>query len=99
MIPFRTTRRSALRALGVGVASGAIALSVGPAAAAAADRVFIGPATQARAEDVDPVLLKLGAQIQHLMRRYAVPGVAAGLRINGREYASGWGITNVEYPM
>src|SRR5436190_2556296 len=98
MIPLRTTRRSALRALGIGVAGGALALSVGPAAAAA-DRVFFGRAVQARAEEVTPVLMELGAQIQDLMRRYGVPGVAAGLRIDGREYASGWGTTNVEYPM
>jgi CubicO group peptidase (beta-lactamase class C family) len=43
-------------------------------------------------------LAELGEQIQQLMRDNDVPGVAVGVRLDGRDHSAGFGVTNIEYP-
>jgi CubicO group peptidase (beta-lactamase class C family) len=87
------TRRGAVRALGFAAMGSAVVLSSGPPG------ILLGPhITYAQAQSTDPVLADLGDQVQMLMRNARVPGVAIGLRIDGQNHSSGWGITNLEYP-
>jgi hypothetical protein len=88
MTPVRMTRRSAVRALGFVAAGGALAWSSGTPGLLMAPRVV-----HAQTNNDDPALSGLGDQVQRLMRDTGVPGVAIGLRINGRNYSAGWGVT------
>jgi CubicO group peptidase (beta-lactamase class C family) len=47
----------------------------------------------------DLLLHALDEKIEAAMDRYHIPGVAAGVFYNGREYVRGYGITNVDYPV
>jgi CubicO group peptidase (beta-lactamase class C family) len=51
------------------------------------------------APDADPALDALGEQVRPLMARHQVPGVAAGVLLDGQAHTAGWGVTNVEAPL
>jgi CubicO group peptidase (beta-lactamase class C family) len=73
------------------------------AAAAAALAAPGGPGRVARAAtaapETDAALEALGAQIRPLMDRHQVPGVAAGILLDGTAHAAGWGVLSVEAPL
>src|SRR5262249_33481141 len=46
----------------------------------------------------DPLFRALDEKIEAAIARYHIPGVAVGVLHNGREYARGYGVTNVDYP-
>ncbi|MEU4155048.1 serine hydrolase domain-containing protein [Actinoplanes sp. NPDC026670] len=70
------------RALLLGAAGGAATAAVGSPAAAAVPRV----------------VRELEEKIRAGMATYRVPGVAYGLRYQGRDYVGGFGVTNVSAP-
>jgi len=41
----------------------------------------------------------LDAKIEAAMRANAIPGVAVGMIMDGKEYVKGYGVTNVDYPL
>lgn len=45
-----------------------------------------------------PLFGELDAKIEAAMAAYGIPGVAAGVLYDGREYLKGYGVTNVNYP-
>jgi CubicO group peptidase (beta-lactamase class C family) len=47
----------------------------------------------------DPTFKKIARKIVSEMKRLDVPGVATGIWHKGKEYAEGFGITNVEHPL
>lgn len=73
---------------------------MGGALAVSAGLPSVAPTARAQTPEagVDPVLAELGDQIQQSMRDYAVPGVAVGVRLDGKNHVAGFGITNIEYP-
>ena len=47
----------------------------------------------------DPKFKKIAQKIISEMKRLQVPGVAIGIWHKGKEYAAGFGVTNVEHPL
>jgi CubicO group peptidase (beta-lactamase class C family) len=47
----------------------------------------------------DPTFKKISQKIVSEMKRLQVPGVAIGIWHKGKEYAEGFGITNIEHPL
>jgi len=47
----------------------------------------------------DPTFKKIAQKIVSEMKRLHVPGVAIGIWHKGKEYAEGFGVTNVEHPL
>src|SRR5688500_20372373 len=47
----------------------------------------------------DPKFKKIAQKIVSEMKRLQVPGVAIGIWHKGKEYADGFGVTNVEHPL
>jgi CubicO group peptidase (beta-lactamase class C family) len=47
----------------------------------------------------DPMFKKITQKIVSEMKRLQVPGVAIGIWHQGKEYADGFGVTNVEHPL
>jgi CubicO group peptidase (beta-lactamase class C family) len=97
----RLSRRQAmLLGLKMAVAAGLLAATGTGQAAAAPQPTAPAPAMPRRdGQDVDPTLRDLGAQVRALMAHHQVPGVAVGLLLDGEQHATGWGVTNVEYPL
>jgi CubicO group peptidase (beta-lactamase class C family) len=44
-------------------------------------------------------LAELGEQVRQLMHDNSVPGVAVGVRLDGRDHSAGFGVSNVEHPL
>lgn len=80
------SRRTLLRATAGSMAAVAAGAAVGAPAAATGTRA-------------PSALRELEAKIQDGMTKYAIPGVALGLRYRGAEYVRGFGVTNVDDPV
>jgi CubicO group peptidase (beta-lactamase class C family) len=102
----RRSRRQMLLLGARGAAAGLLAAAGNAHAATAPSLPAPAPAAPAAPampgsgeQDADPALRELGEQVRAMMARSQVPGVAAGLLLDGRTHAAGWGVTNVDYPL
>ncbi len=93
------SRRGMIKA----TAAGALASLVTPrtsAGAASESLARLGAGTAAPpGQGVDPAFGRLDEFVREAMGRYDVPGVAVGVLHEGREYTSGYGVTNRDAPL